>query len=140
MRIITLARPLRQVFCAKVTIFRQKIKIDHKDLPMLADLTINEGCPFAASALSASSERHIMEKINLNDLADELEMMTEQALVRFTKRCMCQTIHASGPGVGLDADQALDVVYIEYSRRGIEKHYDIAAESVAKNPDWCDAA
>ena len=69
-----------------------------------------------------------------------IEHRIKQALVNFTKRCMCQTIHDTGPGVGLDANQALDIVYIEYSRRGIEKHYDIAADSVVNNPDWCDAA
>jgi hypothetical protein len=76
----------------------------------------------------------------LDELADALEGMSQQELNRFARRCICQSLYASGPTIGFDAHAALDIVYAEYTRRGVEKQYDIAFDSVTKHPDVCNAA
>lgn len=81
-----------------------------------------------------------MKGVNLDNLADALERMSEQMLNRFTRRCICQSVHDVEAGVAIDVSCALDVIYTEYARRGLEKHYDMVMEVVAKNPELCDAA
>lgn len=81
-----------------------------------------------------------MKGVNLDNLADALERMSEQMLNRFARRCICQSMHEVGSGVAIDVSSALDIVYTEYARRGIEKHYDMIVEAVSKHPEVCDAA
>ena len=76
----------------------------------------------------------------LDELADALEGLSQKELNRFAKRCICLSLYASGPSLEFDAHAALDIVYTEYTRRGVEKQYDIAFESVTKHPDMCNAA
>jgi hypothetical protein len=81
--------------------------------------------------------------MDIDTLEETLEIMSEQALSRFAKRCLCQSLHNTtlgGEGVDIDVQVALDMVYAECSRRGIERLYDAALESVSTNPQVCDAA
>ena len=81
--------------------------------------------------------------MDIETLEETLEIMSEQALSRFAKRCLCQSLHnatLAGEGVDIDVQVALDMVYAECSRRGIERLYDAALESVSANPQVCDAA
>ena len=81
--------------------------------------------------------------MDIDTLEESLEIMSEQALSRFAKRCLCQSIHNAtlgGEAVDIDVQVALDMVYAECARRGIERIYDAALESVSSNPQICDAA
>ncbi len=81
--------------------------------------------------------------MDIDTLEQSLEMMSEQALSRFVKRCLCQSIHNAtlgGEAIEFDVQIALDLVYAECARRGIERLYDAALESVSSNPQICDAA
>jgi len=81
--------------------------------------------------------------MDIDTLAETLEIMSEQALSRFIKRCLCQSIYNTtmgGQGIDIDVQVALDMVYAECARRGIERLYDAALDSVSSNPQVCDAA
>lgn len=78
--------------------------------------------------------------MNLAELQQSLEEMNEQELSRFVKRCLCQTLTGALKIKDVDAHVALDMVYSECARRGIERLYDMAHEAVCKNPGICDAA
>jgi hypothetical protein len=56
--------------------------------------------------------------------------MSDKALIRFMKRCACQTLSGLGAGVN-EARAALDMVYLECSRRGKERLYDTVYATVA---------
>jgi len=75
--------------------------------------------------------------VKLERLEQALRHMSNRALLKFVKRCVCRTL----PGVGDGADdsrEALDMVYVECSRRGQERLYDTAYAYVAHHPDRCD--
>ena len=76
----------------------------------------------------------------VNELVQELEVMSKQELNKFAKRCVCRKLYTEESGSGLDPATELDLVHAEYVRRGLEKHYDMTFESVTKNPDACNAA
>ena len=78
----------------------------------------------------------------IRDMEDLLEGMSLQELVKFTKQCICQKLYSSQIEAvsPLDPNSVLDMIHTEYLKRGLEKHYDMAFESVAKNPNVCDAA
>lgn len=77
----------------------------------------------------------------VNQLVQKLEGMSAQELARYTKRCVCRKLNQDQVAESdLDPATELDLVHAEYVRRGMEKHYDMAFESVTKNPDACDAA
>jgi hypothetical protein len=81
--------------------------------------------------------------MDIDTLEESLQIMSEQALSRFAKRCLCQSIHNStldGEAVDIDVQVALDMVYAECASRGIERLYDAALDSVSSNPQICDAA
>jgi len=65
--------------------------------------------------------------MDIDTLEESLEIMSEQAL-------------SGGEAVDIDVQVALDMVYAECARRGIERLYDAALESVSSNPQICDAA
>ncbi len=74
--------------------------------------------------------------MKLEKLERALRHMSNKALMKFVKRCVCQTL----PGVGNaenDSREALDMVYVECSRRGKERLYDTVYASVAHHPDRC---
>lgn len=78
--------------------------------------------------------------MNLAELQQSLEEMTEQELSRFVKRCVCQALAGTTKIKDIDVDVALDMVHSECARRGNERLYDMAHELVSKNPGVCDAA
>lgn len=81
--------------------------------------------------------------MDIDSLEETLELMSEQALSRFAKRCLCQSIHNARPDeedIGVDVQVALDLIYAECARRGIERLYDAALESVSSHPEVCNAA
>lgn len=84
--------------------------------------------------------RSVMGLKLVNELVQKLEGMSEQELTKYTKRCVCRKLNPEESDMGLDPTTELDLVHAEYVRRGLEKHYDMAFESVSKNPDACDAA
>ena len=48
--------------------------------------------------------------MNLAELQSSLEMMSEQELSRFVKRCICQTLYGATKIKDVDAHVALDMV------------------------------
>ena len=78
--------------------------------------------------------------MNLAELQQSLEEMSEQELSRFVKRCICQILNGVTKIKDVDANVALDMVYSECARRGNEKLYDMAHDAVSRNPGICDAA
>ena len=81
--------------------------------------------------------------MDIDTLQETLEHMSEQALSRFAKRCLCQSIHDArfdNEEIGVDVQVALDMIFAECSRRGMERLYDAALESVSSHPEICSAA
>jgi hypothetical protein len=78
--------------------------------------------------------------MNLEELQQSLENMSEQELSRFVKKCICQIRFGAETISDVDASVATDMVYAECARRGMEKLYDMAQESIAKHPEACNAA
>jgi hypothetical protein len=78
----------------------------------------------------------------LREMEELLVEMTLQELVKFTKQCICQKMYSTQMAAvsPFDPNVVLDLIHTEYLRRGLEKHYDMAHESVVKNPNVCDAA
>lgn len=75
--------------------------------------------------------------MKLEKLERALRHMSNKALMKYVKRCVCRTL----PGVGSTEDEtleALDMVYVECSRRGKERLYDTAHAYVVHHPDRCD--
>lgn len=76
--------------------------------------------------------------MKLEKLERALRHMSNKALIKFVKRCVCRTL----PGVCDDRQneslEALDMVYVECSRRGKERLYDTAHAFVLHHPDRCD--
>ena len=75
--------------------------------------------------------------MKLEKLERALSHMSNKALIKFVKRCVCRTLPEAGDAAG-DAREALDMVYIECSRRGKERLYDTAYAQVAHHPERCD--
>ena len=74
--------------------------------------------------------------MRLERLETALVVMSEKALIRLVKRCVCQTLVGVGE-VANEARQALDLIYVECSRRGKEKLYDTVCVNVAQHPERC---
>lgn len=82
-----------------------------------------------------------MNAKTIRELEEQLEGMSRQELTKFTKQCLCHKLHSTQSLANqLDPNIVLDMIHTEYLRRGLEKHYDMTYESVAKNPNVCDAA
>lgn len=69
-------------------------------------------------------------------LEGALSKMTDKALLRFVKRCACRAMLGVGNSV-TEAREALDMVYVECSRRGKERLYDSVYASVSQHPERC---
>lgn len=78
--------------------------------------------------------------MGLNELAEFLESMSEQELSRYTRQCLCAAVAKQSLVDGIERQVALDMVYAECCRRGKARLYDMACESVAANPEVCNAA
>ena len=73
--------------------------------------------------------------MKIEKLERALARMSDKALMRFIKRCVCKTLAGAGDG---DAREALDMVYVECSRRGKERLYDTAYALISHHPERCD--
>lgn len=63
--------------------------------------------------------------------------MSDQALIRFVKRLVCKSIMGVAESA-TEAKAALDMVYMECSRRGKERLYDSVYTSVSQHPERCE--
>lgn len=75
--------------------------------------------------------------MKLEKLERALRHMPNKALIKFVKRCVCRTRPEVG-NVHDESLEALDMVYVECSRRGKERLYDTALAYVVHHPDRCD--
>jgi hypothetical protein len=75
--------------------------------------------------------------MKLEKLEEALCRMSDKALIRYVKRLVCVSI--SGKlGAANEAKEALDMVYVECSRRGKERLYDSVYASVSQHPERCE--
>lgn len=75
--------------------------------------------------------------MKLEKLERALRHMSNKALIKYVKRCVCRSL----PGMNATQNEsleALDMVYVECSRRGKERLYDTAHAYVVHHPDRCD--
>ena len=73
--------------------------------------------------------------MKIEKLERALAHMSNKALIHFVKKCVCQTLTKS---VKNEVRDALDMVYVECSRRGQERLYDTAYASVSQHPERCE--
>ena len=75
--------------------------------------------------------------VKLDKLERALSHMSNKALLKFVKRCVCRSLPNAGK-TEAEAREALDMVYVECSRRGKERLYDTAYASITHHPERCD--
>jgi hypothetical protein len=75
--------------------------------------------------------------MKIEKLEDALCRMSDKALIRFIKRLVCKSLLGVAD-TAVEARQALDMVYVECSRRGKERLYDSVYASVAQHPERCE--
>ena len=75
--------------------------------------------------------------MKIEKLETALGRMSDKALIRFIKRCVCKTL-LGVDAVANEAREALDMVYMECSRRGKERLYDTAYSTTLSHPERCD--
>ncbi len=75
--------------------------------------------------------------LRIERLERALRRMPNKALIKYVKRCVCKTLFGMGDTAS-EAREALDMVYVECSRRGKERLYDSAYASVSHHPERCD--
>lgn len=75
--------------------------------------------------------------VRIDKLERALVRMSDKALIRFMKRCACKALIGVGNGDN-EVRSALDMVYVECSRRGKERLYDAAYATVSSHPERCD--
>lgn len=74
--------------------------------------------------------------MKLEEFRDELEAARDGDLLRYVQRCLC--ISLTGDNSPKAESQAmLDLLYAECARRGKERLYDKAYETVCRKPDVC---
>ena len=77
--------------------------------------------------------------MKIDKLERALRHMSNKALIKFVKRCVCRSMLGSGNCTEEgEARVALDMVYVECSRRGQERLYDTAYAQVAHHPERCE--
>jgi hypothetical protein len=75
--------------------------------------------------------------VKIEKLERALRHMSNKALIKFVKRCVCRTLAGADDAKG-ESREALDMVYVECSRRGKERLYDTAYATVTHHPERCD--
>lgn len=73
--------------------------------------------------------------MNLEEFREGLEMARDGELLQYVQRCLCESI--ANPNPKSEAHAMLDLVYAEFARRGKERLYDKAYETVCRRPDLC---
>lgn len=75
--------------------------------------------------------------VKVEKLERALMQMSNKALIRFVKKCLCKTLLGMD-STASEARIALDMVYVECSRRGQERLYDSVYASISRHPERCD--
>lgn len=75
--------------------------------------------------------------VKIDKLERALKQMPNKALIRFVKKCICKTL-LGVENTASEAKVALDMVYVECSRRGQERLYDSVYASISRHPERCD--
>lgn len=73
--------------------------------------------------------------MNLKEFRDDLEMAKDTELLHYVQHCLCLTIAEKNPKA--ETHVMLDLVYAECTRRGKERLYDKAYETVCRKPEVC---
>ena len=76
--------------------------------------------------------------MKIEKLERALSRMSDKALIRFVKRCVCKTLFGAENCEDGEARVALDMVYVECSRRGKERLYDTVYATITHHPERCD--
>ncbi len=74
--------------------------------------------------------------VKIEKLERALQHMSNKALIRYVKKCVCMTL-LGVENTANEARVALDMVYVECSRRGQERLYDSVYASVSSHPERC---
>lgn len=74
--------------------------------------------------------------MKMDRLERALPRMSDKALLRFIRRSICQSLLGHGAAAD-EGRSALDMVYVECSRRGKERLYDSVYATVARHPERC---
>lgn len=75
--------------------------------------------------------------MKLEKLEEALCRMSEKALIRFERRLVCRSLMGVAEKAN-EAKEALDMVYMECSRRGKERLYDSVYSAVSQHPEVCE--
>jgi len=73
--------------------------------------------------------------MNLEEFRDGLEMARDSELLQYVQRCLCLSMADNNPKA--ESHAMLDLVYAECARRGKERLYDKAYETVCRKPHVC---
>ena len=77
--------------------------------------------------------------MDLEELKEQLEDMSEKELFRYLRKLICQSIDKLDHPTS-ETNEILDMVYCECQIRGKERLYDKTFESLSSNPTICDVA
>lgn len=75
--------------------------------------------------------------VRIDKLENALQRMSAKALMRFMRRCACKSLREIDGGDN-EVRMALDMVYLECSRRGKERLYDSVYANISNHPESCD--
>ena len=74
--------------------------------------------------------------MNVDELSERLDGAADYELLRYMQHYLCMTLdHTDNHTPNLNT--ALDLIYMEFARRGKETVYDMAYEVVSRKPDLC---
>lgn len=74
--------------------------------------------------------------MNLEEFRETLETLKDSELIKYVQKYVCLSLaDASNPLA--NSHTLLDLVYVECIRRGKERMYDKAYESVCRRPNVC---
>ena len=74
--------------------------------------------------------------MNLEEFRETLETLKDSELIKYVQKYVCLSLaDASDPAA--NSHTLLDLVYAECTRRGKERMYDKAYESVCRQPKVC---
>ena len=74
--------------------------------------------------------------MKLEEFRQELEALRDKELYQYAQRCVCLSI-ADTANLKAESHSMLDFIYAEFTRRGKERLYDKAYETVCREPNLC---
>ena len=77
--------------------------------------------------------------MNLEQVKEQLEAMSDKELFRYLRRLICQSLQELDHPAP-EANEVMDMVFSECQSRGKERLYDKTYEAVTKNPALCQVA